>query len=263
MMLESLTSTMKNLKQIKPLILCLSNTVTMDFVANCLLALGAAPIMSQSEDELEDLIAISHAVNLNIGTLDTAYSQRAHRAAVLAAQYAKPMVLDPVGVGASKIRKQLAHVLLPFCDTVRGNASEILALSGLTHHSLGVESTDTLNRAIIAAEKIKKDYDCTVVISGETDFILDRQQQMTLSYGCALMSQITGMGCALTAVIAAFRAIQTQSFDAATLATAYFGLCGSIAATKTDKPGSFRTHFIDALYACDLATMLHYMQERA
>lgn len=261
-MFKALVFAATELKQKKPLVLCLTNTVTMDFVANCLLALGAAPIMSQSEDEMEELISISHAVNINIGTLNTTFNDCVITAAALATRYKKPMILDPVGVGASKIRTQLAKLLLPSCDIVRGNASEILALSGLSHQTWGVESTERVSNAVIAAEKINHLHNCTVVISGEMDFITDGVRQEMLSYGCALMSQITGMGCALTAVIAAFRALNLDSFQAASLATAYFGLCGTIAATKTEQPASFRTYFIDALYACDVDVMAEHMSVR-
>ena len=140
-------------------------------------------------------------------------------------------------------------------DIVRGNASEIMALLDNINKPLGVESTHHVADAAQSAAILASNHQCIVVVSGEHDIVTDGQKNERLTFGSSLMPLVTGMGCTLTAVIAAFRAVVPSPYEAATLATAYFSLCGSMAAKKTDKPGSFRTLFIDELYAADFAKM--------
>ncbi len=254
-MLHDLENALIKLRQTKPLVLCLTNHVTMDFMANCLLSLGAAPIMSEDGRELDELVQICHAVNINIGTLDRAFIERANTTVQFAEKYQKPVILDPVGAGATHVRSASSRTLLASADIVRGNASEIMALIDNVNGTLGVESTHPVSDAESSATLLAKTHHCIVVVSGEQDFITDGQRERYLRFGSPLMPLVTGMGCALTAVIAAFKAVIPDAYTAAYLATAYFSLCGSIASSKTDKPGSFRTLFIDELFTADIATM--------
>ena len=254
-MLPNLQIALTQLRTTKPLILCLTNHVTMDFMANCLLSLGAAPIMSQDTREFEELIHISHAVNINIGTLNANFIKRAEIMIQLAKQYNKPIILDPVGAGASSLRTLAARSLMVSADIIRGNASEIMSLLNDTHQTLGVESTAPVNNAIHSAVELAKHHACTVVVSGKQDFVTNGTKESYLSFGSSLMPLVTGMGCALTAVIAAFKAILPDTYEAAHLATAYYSLCGSLAAKKTNRPGAFRTQFIDEIYLADFASM--------
>ena len=243
------------LKNTKPLVLCLTNYVTMDFIANSLLALGAAPIMSCCDDELEELIKLSHAISINIGTLDEKFIERCYKATSLAKKYNKPITLDPVGSGASIIRTNTANTLMHNVDIIRGNASEIMSLLDNNAHTLGVESLNTTNQAMGAASKVANISGCIVAVSGEEDFITDGKRQSSLGFGSPLMPLVTGMGCALSAVIAAFSAVINDKFKAAELGVAYFGLCGSLSQLEADMPASFRTIVIDTLYAADFAKM--------
>lgn len=247
-MMMNIHATRERLKSLKPLVLNITNYVTMDIMANGLLALGASPIMTVCDEELEALVRISHTVNMNIGTLDDALIRRCHLVIALAKQYGKPVILDPVGAGASHIRTEIAQSLLAHVDIVRGNASEVMALINPDTITLGVDSAHASLQARDSALSIAKTYGITVVVSGELDYITDGTQELTLSHGSPLMPHITGMGCLLTAVIAAFRAVTDNSFDAACSATAYYGLCGSAAEKLASRPGSFRAAFIDSLY---------------
>lgn len=255
MRIDEMKSALTLLRTTKPIILCLTNYVTMDFMANCLLALGASPIMSVEESELHELIKISHAINLNIGTLDHAFIKRAHFTVELAKQENKPIILDPVGAGASLMRTQSARDLLPFATIVRGNASEIMALSDNFTKTAGVESLNETQQATSCAINIASSFNCTVTVSGKDDLITDGNRQELLSFGSPIMPLVTGMGCTLTAVIAAFRSVIPDSFTAARLATAYFSLCGNLADAKSKYPGTFRTSFLDELYAADFNAM--------
>lgn len=254
-MLNKLKSSLEILRQTKPLVLNLTNYVTMDFVANCLLSVGAAPIMSEDIKEIEELIQISSAVHVNIGTLTAEFIERAVFACKIAKKYNKPIVLDPVGVGASYIRMEAAKELLVFADILRGNASEVMAVYGLASKELGVESAHQVTDALEAARGLALEYKITVIVSGVEDFITDGTREQILKFGSNLMPLITGTGCSLTAMIAAFRAVISDSFEASLLATAYFGLTGQIAAGAAKGPGSFRVLFIDNLYQANWEKM--------
>lgn len=257
---QDLQQAIIEIRHIKPLILCLTNFVTMDFMANSLLALGAAPIMSVDHDELEELIKISHAINLNIGTYDQAFIERANTASELAQRHQKLMVLDPVGAGATTTRTVLSKALMQKATIIRGNASEILALQAETQATHGVEATHPTIAAIDSAKSIAKSHACVVIISGRQDIVIDQNREERFLYGSSLMPLVTGMGCILTAIVAAFQAVIPDSYQAARLATVYMGLCGGLAARKTNAPGSFRTLFIDELYqsSIDSWTSIHH-----
>jgi len=242
------------LRKRKPLILCLTNYVTMDLMANSLLALGAAPLMSVCDHELEALIKLSQAIMINLGTLDKAFIERSELAIQLAKHDQKPIVLDPVGAGASLLRTETARAFMPHADIIRGNASEILALTDNQAKTLGVESTHLTEQAEQAASTLATQLNNTIVVSGQVDLITDGKQTVKLAVGSPLMSLVTGMGCTLTAVIAAFRSILSDSFEASKLASNYFGLCGERAEHQTKHPGSFRSQFIDELYQGSLST---------
>jgi len=254
-LINAINQAIADIKKNKPLILCLTNAVTMDFMANGLLALGAAPIMSCDDSELEELILISNAINLNIGTLDNAFITRCSLAASIAKRHNKPIILDPVGAGASLIRTQTARQLMTSADIIRGNASEIIALIDNQISPAGVESNHSTSVAKESADKLAKKLHCTVIVSGEEDYVTDGQRQQSLTFGSSIMPIVTGMGCTLTAVVAAFRAVVPDSFNTAYLATAYFGLCGTLTERKTKLPGAFRTTFIDMLYTAELESL--------
>ncbi len=250
-MIEQIKSSIAQLNQQKPLILCLTNYVTMDFMANSLLALGAAPLMSESASELEELVTLSQAVYINTGTLNELFMERAVSAAQMANSLKKPVILDPVGSGASKLRTSSATKLLSMANIIRGNASEIISLSGINSMSKGVETAHQVENAIDFAIALAQRHQKTIVISGPDDFITDGVQRKTLPYGSPLMPLITGMGCTMTAILSAFAAINPNPFDASVQATAYFGLCGQLTHRKTQTPGAFRQIFIDSLYQPD------------
>jgi hydroxyethylthiazole kinase len=253
-MFEKLMVSLKQIRETKPLVLNITNYVTMDFLANSLLALGAAPIMSEEEQELTELVNIAGSVNLNIGTLNDNFLQRAEKVIAAAKKSNKPIVLDPVGAGATQIRTKAALKFLPDVSIVRGNASEIMALHTAHIKTLGVETMHAAEEAVTAGKNLNQQYNVVIAISGATDIIVAKDIKL-LGYGSSLMPRITGMGCALTGVIAAFHAITENPFEAALLATAYFGLCGEQAEKRSSGPGSFRTAFIDSLYVPDLEMM--------
>ncbi len=247
-MIEEIKQELSIIRKTKPLILNVTNYVTMDFTANCLLGIGASPIMSEDIREIEELVQISSAININIGTLTSQFLERVMHACNIAKQYNKPIIFDPVGVGVSKIRSNATVEILPFIDILRGNASEIMAIYDLGTKGLGVDTSHAVDQALEAARALARQYNITVIISGEIDFITDGTQEIRLSFGSYLMPLLTGTGCSLTAVIAGFRAVVPNSFTASTLATMYYSLAGQIAGESASGPASFKVKFIDHLY---------------
>jgi len=241
---------LEKLKFHNPLILNITNTVTMDFIANGLLALGASPIMSLAEQEMDNLCNISHAVVLNIGTLNPVFNSLALCAGKYANQHNKPVIFDPVGVGASLYRTEFSQELLNNIkiDLIRGNASEILALSGLPITTKGVDSTAESQEAIEAGRILSQKYHCAVVISGKADVVIENNNIDISTHGSALMTKVVGMGCLLSAVVAAFRAIEPERFSAAKHAVTFYGQCGEVAAAKSQVPAHFKNYFLEALY---------------
>jgi hydroxyethylthiazole kinase len=247
MMISQSINLVRKIKQRKPLILNLTNAVTMDFVANGLLSLGASPIMSEAIQELDDLIDLAQIVVINLGTLNSDFINRCQYACRIANLKNKPVVLDPVGAGASVYRTEISQQFISnyAVAIIRGNASEIAALSGACIKTKGVdttvESVDVLHDAQALAQNR------VVVISGATDIVLGREKITHCVGGSDLMPQVTGTGCLLSSVIGAFHAIEPDAFLASVAAVNFYNHCGEIAA-RASGPGSFKVNFLDALY---------------
>jgi hydroxyethylthiazole kinase len=251
-MFENTIKLLTQLRKTKPLILNITNVVTMDFVANGLLSLGASPIMSDAKEESEELVKISNAIVINPGTLSEHYLELAHEVCRFANKYQKPIILDPVGAGASDYRTKNCQKLLKDykIDIVRGNGGEIMALLGDEHkQTKGVDSLAGSDVALESAKKLAKLYPSTVfVISGKTDWVVSENKFTSFERGSAMMPLITGSGCLLTSVIAAFHASFHDAFEASSMAALFYSICGEVAEEKSKGPGSFRTRFIDTLF---------------
>ncbi|MFM2481290.1 hydroxyethylthiazole kinase [Celerinatantimonas sp. YJH-8] len=248
---QPLASQLPQLAKQSPLIINLTNDVVKNLSANILLAAGASPIMAHSRRELAELITLCQAVVINIGTLDEQRVARMQFAIEQANLNHKLIILDPVGCGASHYR---TNVSKQFCRmaqrlVIRGNASEIMALAGLPSQGQGVDSGDDSLQALEAAQALFHQYSdkalLEISISGATDYILRGSQVDAFFNGHPLMSRVTGMGCSLTALTAAFRSIDESG---TLVATALFGVAGELAGHQASGPASFQQHFIDTLY---------------
>ncbi|WP_168464599.1 hydroxyethylthiazole kinase [Wolbachia endosymbiont of Ctenocephalides felis wCfeT] len=249
-MLEQIKFYIEKIRKSKPLILNLTNYVTMDFVANALLAIGAAPIMSEETNELSELISCAHSININVGTLNSSFLERTECALAAAKTLKKIIVLDPVGCGATKIRTKASQKFIQYANVVRGNASEIISLDNNNQgKTLGVESQDATLEAEKNAVSLAERYNVTVITSGAADIVVKKGSIKYLPFGSPIMQYITGMGCVLSAVTAAFCSVETDLFQASLLSTAFYGLCGEQAEQKASCPGSFKVAFLDALYS--------------
>lgn len=257
-MIDEIEKYLVAVRKQKPLILCLTNFVTMEFVANILLALGAAPIMSACENETNELIKIASAIYINIGTLDHDFIKLAEKIIQIAKAHHKTIILDPVGSGATNIRTETAKSMLPYAQFIRGNSSEIISLADNTHATYGVEASNITNaadRAAAIAQSVSLNNNSIVIVSGSVDFITNGNKFIKVPFGSPLMQMVTGMGCSLTAVIAAFSSAIKDPFESAVIATTYFALCGETAAQQQSSPGAFKIAFLDQLYNPNFALM--------
>lgn len=243
-----------SIKEERPLIVNITNLVTMDFVANGLLALGASPVMSGSKEEADELLSMSGGLSINLGTLNHDFVQLAIAYCEAAVRAKVPIILDPVGAGASTYRTKTCLDFLerfPFA-IIRGNAGEIMALAGTSLMTKGVDSTAVTENALFSAQYLSSRYPNTlIVVSGKIDLIVFGENKIECSRGSAWMPQITGSGCLLTAVMIAFHAVSARvnatSLESGTAACFFYAICGELAARKAEGPGTFKSHFLDTL----------------
>ena len=243
---------LKQLRLSAPLVHCLTNDVVQSFTANVLLALGASPAMVVDPAEAAQFSAIADALLVNVGTLT-----RPHADAMLAAVHAadlagKPWVLDPVAVGGLSWRTEFCLELIKRKPAaIRGNASEILALSGLSASGRGVDSGDDSLSALPAAQQLARKTGAIVAVTGETDYVTDGERSRSVAGGHPMMTRIVGTGCALSAVVAAFVALPGDRLDNVAAACRVMSCAGERACAATNGPGSFTPQFLDNLYLID------------
>ncbi|MBP1617789.1 MAG: hydroxyethylthiazole kinase [Bacteroidetes bacterium] len=232
-----------------PLVENITNYVVMNNTANALLAIGASPIMAHCKDEIEELVKISSSVVVNMGTLDAAWIESMILAGETANKNSKRWVLDPVGVGASKLRNNTASQLLALNPSVvRGNASEILSAAKYDIVSKGVDSLSPSEAAIEAAVILQGQTNGVVCISGADDYLVDTSRLAKLSNGNPLMTKVTGLGCTATAITGAFIAVSEDTLLATAAAVSVLNIAAEVAITKSSGPGSLQMNLLDALY---------------
>ena len=246
--------TLRELRDRKPLIHQITNYVVMNETANATLALGALPVMAHAPQEVESMAASASAVVLNIGTL----SEHWVEAMILAGKAATgPIVLDPVGAGATRYRTETAARLLEELDVavVRGNAAEIATLAGRKAEIRGVESIGVSSTGEVVRETAEQ-LGTVVAVTGPTDHVSDGERVISVSNGHELLGTVSGTGCMSTAVTGAFLAVKPdEPLEAAAEALVAFGVAGEDAARDAKGPGTFHAALYDALYNLDPATL--------
>lgn len=236
------------LQEKQPLIHNITNQVVMNFTANGLYAIGASPVMAHAKEEIEEMAQIADAVVLNIGTL----TQDQVDAMILAGKSANkagvPVVLDPVGVGATTFRTSSALRILDKVDVtiIRGNAGEVANLAGMEVKVKGVDVTGDLQNENLATLAAKK-FNTNIAITGEVDVVTNGLSRYRITNGHPLLTKVTGTGCLLSAVIGAFLAVEKDVLTAATTAISYYGVAAEEAAQQSNLPGSFQINFLDQL----------------
>jgi hydroxyethylthiazole kinase len=233
-----------------PVVHNITNYVVMNNTANALLAIGASPVMAHAEEEVEEMVNIASALVINIGTLSERWISAMFKAARQAREKGIPVILDPVGAGATAYRTKTARELIKREPPaiIRGNASEIMALYDDKSKTKGVDSAASSDSAIDIARRLSETHHCVVCVSGSTDYIVDKEKTLKIKNGHALMSRVTGLGCTASALCGAFAAMEKQPFIAVANAMAVMGIAGEMAASVAEGPGSLQVHFLDYLY---------------
>ncbi|GAA1829973.1 hydroxyethylthiazole kinase [Agromyces salentinus] len=248
-----------HVRESAPLVHCITNSVVTNFTANAVLAIGAAPAMVDIRVEAGLFAGIASGLLVNLGTPHEEQRDAAREAVAAASDAGTPWVLDPVAVGALPVRTSLAHELLAHRPTaIRGNASEVIALAGAGAGGRGVDAADSTDAAAEAARHLALTYGSVVAVSGPIDLITDGRRTARVANGDALLTRMTGGGCALGAVTAAFlgasRASATEGasradadLTATVAATLVYTVAAELAAAVSAGPGTFGPAFLDAL----------------
>ena len=273
-------------KEKQPVIHCITNYVTAGDVANIILACGGSPIMADCPEEVSDITAMANCLLLNMGTPKEATRAAMEKAGREANRLNRPVIFDPVGIGASRYRTETALSLLKEVKptVIRGNASELRALlreltgksrgegKGTASSSRGVDASfsdeireETLESLTEATRDLSAATGAVIVMTGAIDIVSAGRETRLIRNGCPQMSRITGSGCMLDGIIASYAAaavlsqLQHGIFEAAALATAASGLCGERAAKRAEKlqggTGSFRCCFFDEVSLLDESTL--------
>ena len=241
-------SDLKRIREKRPLIHHITNYVVMNDSANITIALGASPIMAHALEELEDLVSMAGALYINIGTLDERWIESMVKAGRIAEKYNIPVLLDPVGAGASRLRTEVTQRLLESFPVkiLKGNSGEILSLKGIKGATKGVESavSGELEAAISVAEK----YGLTVVMTGKIDYVSDVKRNAEVENGTPMLSKITGSGCMLGSVISSFMAINDDPFISSIEGLLTYEISAEIAEKESDGPGTFKIKLFDEIY---------------
>ncbi len=243
---------LERLRANKPLVHSITNYVVMNYTANALLACGASPVMAHAAEEVEEMVSLAGALVLNIGTLTPVWVDAMLKAGKRANARGVPIILDPVGAGATRLRTESALRLVRelSLQVIRGNASEILSLAGEKAESRtkGVDSVHTVDQATKAAVALAGELKTTLAITGAVDLITDGRRVCRVMNGHEMMGRVTGTGCTATVIIGAFLAVNPVPLEAAATGLSYFGLAGERAAARAAAPGSFQIALLDALY---------------
>lgn len=241
-----------------PLVHSITNFVAMNFNANALLAVGASPVMAHAQEEVREMVGIAQALVLNIGTLEPAWVRAMQLALQAARARGIPVVLDPVGAGATPYRNAALADLIRTGppSIVRGNASEIMSVAGLAATTRGVDSAASSDQAVDAARALARQLGAVVCVSGADDHVVDASGRWaTLSNGHIWMTRVTGVGCSASALVGAFAAVQPDAWRATVAAMACLGVVGEMAVERTQAAGAgvgrLQVELLDGLQLLD------------
>ena len=244
------------IRERKPLVHQITNYVVMNETANATLAIGALPVMAHALQEVEEMASAASALVLNIGTLSNEWIEAMIAAGRAANAAHVPVVLDPVGAGATEYRTDACRRLLDVLElaVVRGNSAEVATLAGREAEIRGVEAVGAGGGPDLAREAATA-LGCVVAVTGPVDHVSDGETVNSVANGHELMGTVTGTGCMSTAITGCFLGVQPDALTAATGALVAFGVAGEDAGVGAKGPGSFHVALYDALYALDPDTL--------
>jgi hydroxyethylthiazole kinase len=247
-------TTLRTIRERKPLVHQITNYVVMNETANATLALGALPVMAHAGEEVEEMAGLASALVLNIGTLSEHWVEAMLLAAGAATARRIPIVLDPVGVGATEYRTRTARRLLDVADVtvLRGNVGEVATLVGAAAEVRGVESMGAGMEAAEVARAAGRSLGLVASVTGPVDYVSDGERVLAVSNGHELLAAVTGTGCIASALTGCFLAAKPgEPLEAAAEALAAYGVAAEDAAAGAEGPGTFHARLYDALYALD------------
>ena len=250
--------TLRRLRERKPLVHQITNYVVMNETANATLALGALPVMAHAPEEVEEMVGLAGALVLNIGTLSRHWVDAMLLAGRAASARGIPIVLDPVGAGATAFRTETSKRILGEVDVtvLRGNAGEVATLVGVEAEVRGVESIGVAEDAAELARRAGETLGVVAAVTGPVDHVSDGRTVLSVANGDAMLATVTGTGCMSSALTGCFLAAKPDSpLEAAAEALAAFGVAGEDAAREAKGPGSFHVGLYDALAALDPETL--------
>jgi len=247
---EKIFEIIERIRQERPLIHNITNMVAMNDSANAILAIGGLPVMAHAQAEVREMVRVAGALVLNIGTLTSEQIDSMIAAGEEANNLKKPVVLDPVGAGATHLRTESALRLQERIkiDIVRGNHAEVSILAGLKGDIKGVESVGSGKNAVEVARSLARKHNQVVIITGKQDIVTDGKTVIEINNGSPMLGTITATGCMVTSLIATFAAVCDDYIMASTGALVCFGLAGERAAVKARGPGSFKVNLFDEIY---------------
>ena len=251
-------STLRSLRARKPLVHQITNYVVMNETANATLALGALPVMAHALEEVQEMAGIASSLVLNIGTLSKRWIEAMLLAGETATARGIPIVLDPVGVGATTYRTETARRILDLVDVtvLRGNAGEVATLVGAAAEVRGVESMSTGMRPAELSREAARQLGVIASVTGPVDHVSDGERVLAVANGDPLLAAVTGTGCMSSALTGCFLAGKPdEPLEAAAEALAAFGVAAETAAAGAEGPGTFHARLYDALYALDPDTL--------
>ena len=241
---------LRRIRETKPVVHSITNYVVMNTTANALLAIGASPVMAHAIEEVEEMAGIARALVINIGTLSAPWVDAMLKAGLEARKRGIPIVLDPVGSGATRFRTATTQRLLDSLSPaiLRGNASEIRSLVHAGQSTKGVDSTHESEEALHAARVLAGRFGCVVSLSGAVDIVVAADSVIRIANGHPMLTRVTGMGCTASALTGAFAAVNPSPLKASAHAMAIMGIAGEIAAERSAGPGSLQVNFLDVLH---------------
>lgn len=247
---QRIAEDLARIREQKPLLHHITNYVVMNDTANVTLHIGALPVMSHAAEEVEEMVGIAGVLVLNPGTLNSEWVASMFLAGHRANQRGIPIVLDPVGAGATQYRTQTFMRLLADLQIIvlRGNSGEIGALSGAGGEVRGVESVQGVSDRAGVTRAFAKARNMVVAMSGKRDYVSDGERIFGVDNGHKWLTTLTGTGCMSTTTIAAFVAVESDALVAAVGGYAAFGLAAELAAERAQGPASFKVAFFDQLY---------------
>jgi len=250
-------TTLGAIRERRPLVHNITNYVVMNETANAILALGALPVMAHAKEEVREMVGLAGALVLNIGTLSEDWIEAMLSAGAAANEKGVPVVLDPVGVGATAYRTDAARRIVAAVDVavLRGNPGEVATLVGVQAEVRGVESVGVAGDSAELAQEAARILGLVASVTGPVDHVSDGERSAAVANGHPLLASITGTGCMSTAITGCFLAAKDDRFEAAVEALAAFGVAGEDAAVDAKGPGSFHVNLYDALAALDPATL--------